>query len=207
MSRRRERAEPLRRCGDASTCGSNGLLIGGNVLLLSTSGFKKTFSGACPTLAVMIAVKYYTIRSTKRQCRATRESARTPFVRSPTVTRGPRGQQGRRGLVGGAFGWRGSSLLGRWDPSAGASIPAPFSSSGRAGTRDPGLELSLTVSLRSNRRRRRDMTFQIFVGGQRVNSADVLNTPAWSHQVRLSPPVTSHAHACSKKRGGCFCRL
>ena len=78
---------------------------------------------------------------------------------------------------------------------------------GRAGTRDPGLELSLTVSLRSNRRRRRDMTFQIFVGGQRVNSADVLNTPAWSHQVRLSPPVTSHAHACSKKRGGCFCRL
>jgi len=26
------------------------------------------------------------------------------------------------------------------------------------------------------------MTFQIFVGGQRVNSADVLNTPAWSHQ-------------------------
>jgi hypothetical protein len=51
------------------------------------------------------------------------------------------------------------------------------------------------------------MTFQIFVGGQRVNSADVLNTPAWSHQVRLSPPVTSHAHACSKKRGGCFCRL
>jgi hypothetical protein len=49
----------LRRCGDASTCGSNGLLIGGNVLLLSTSGFKKTFSGACPTLAVMIAVKYY----------------------------------------------------------------------------------------------------------------------------------------------------
>jgi len=34
------------------------------------------------------------------------------------------------------------------------------------------------------------MTFQIFVGGQRVNSADVLNTPAWSHQVRLSP-VTS----------------
>ena len=89
----------------------------------------------------------------------------------------------------------------------GASILAPFSSSGRAGTRDPGLELSLTVSLRSNRRRRRDMTFQIFVGGQRVNSADVLNTPAWSHQVRLSPPVTSHAHACSKKRGGCFCRL
>ena len=59
VSRRRERAEPLRRCGDASTCGSNGLLIGGNVLLLSTSGFKKTFSGACPTLAVMIAVKYY----------------------------------------------------------------------------------------------------------------------------------------------------
>jgi hypothetical protein len=43
------------------------------------------------------------------------------------------------------------------------------------------------------------MTFQIFVGGQRVNSADVLNTPAWSHQVRLSPPVTSHAHACSRK--------
>ena len=48
----------------------------------------------------------------------------------------------------------------------------------------------LTVPLRSIRRRRRGMTFQIFVGGQRVNSADVLNTPAWSHQVRLSP-VTS----------------
>ena len=26
------------------------------------------------------------------------------------------------------------------------------------------------------------MTFQIFVGGQRVNSADVLNTPTWSPQ-------------------------
>ena len=35
------------------------------------------------------------------------------------------------------------------------------------------------------------MTFLIFVGGQRVNSADVLNTPTWSPQVRLLPPFTS----------------
>ena len=35
------------------------------------------------------------------------------------------------------------------------------------------------------------MTFQIFVGGQRVNSADVLNTPTWSPQVSLLPSVTS----------------
>ena len=81
----------------------------------------------------MIACEIYTLIDNQQvnessMRRATRESARTPFVRSPTVTRGPRGQQGRRGLVGGAFGWRGSSLLGRWDPSAGASILAPFSS-------------------------------------------------------------------------------
>ena len=49
------------------------------------------------------------------------------------------------------------------------------------------------------------MTFQIFVGGQRVNSADVLNTPAWSHQVRLSP-VTSRTctHVSARNAAAAF---
>ena len=37
------------------------------------------------------------------------------------------------------------------------------------------------------------MTFQIFVGGQRVNSAEILDTPGWSAQVRTSASQTSTA--------------
>lgn len=48
------------------------------------------------------------------------------------------------------------------------------------------------------------MTFQIFVGGQRVNSADVLNTPAWSHQVRLSPPVRHMRTPARKNAAAAF---
>ena len=46
----------------------------------------------------------------------------------------------------------------------------------------------------SNTRRDPAMTFQIFVGGQRVNSSDVLNQAAWSGKVRATEvfaPVTS----------------
>jgi len=42
-------------------------------------------------------------------------------------------------------------------------------------------------------RRRFAMTFQIFVGGQRVNSAEILDTPGWSAQVRTSASQTSTA--------------
>ena len=68
---------------------------------------------------------------------ATRESARTPFVRSPTVTRGPRGQTGASGSRRRCV--RVARLVSRrsaWTLSAGASILAPFSSS-TFGTRDP----------------------------------------------------------------------
>jgi hypothetical protein len=138
---------------------------------------------------------------------ATRESARTPFVRSPTVTRGPRGQTGASGSRRRCV--RVARLVSRRSArtlSAGASILAPFSSS-TFGTRDPASTSAHRPPLLHPQASKRHDVSDL----RRRATREQRGRP---EHPRVEPPGASfarhltHVHArVRSKRGGCICRF